>query len=48
VTALTWLAVAILGPGAVAVFLWFLRDVRDVLDGDRGEDRPPEERERSG
>lgn len=24
----TWLSIAILGPGAIIVFIWFLRDVR--------------------
>lgn len=28
---LTWLSLAILGPGAIAVFVWFLRDVRRVI-----------------
>jgi hypothetical protein len=27
----TWLAVAALGPGAIALFLWFLKDVREVF-----------------
>ena len=35
---LTWLAVAVLGPGAIAVFVWFLRDVRRVVDGGDGGD----------
>ncbi len=26
----TWLAVVILGPGAMAVFLWFLFDLRRI------------------
>ncbi len=26
----TWLAVIILGPGAVLVFLWFLLDLRRI------------------
>jgi len=29
-TIATWMAVAVLGPGAIAVFLWFLRDVRQL------------------
>lgn len=27
----TWLSVVILGPGAVAVFVWFLVDLKKVL-----------------
>jgi hypothetical protein len=27
----TWLAIVVLGPGALAVFLLFLRDARDIL-----------------
>ena len=27
----TWLSVAILGPGAAAVFVWFLWDLRKIL-----------------
>lgn len=27
----TWLAVIILGPGAVAVFIWFLVDLKRIL-----------------
>lgn len=41
-TLLTWLAILVLGPGALAVFVWFLRDVRRLFredgsgaDGDR-------------
>ncbi len=30
-TILTWLAIGVLGPGALAVFVWFLRDVRRLL-----------------
>jgi hypothetical protein len=30
-TFLTWLAIGVLGPGALAVFVWFLRDVRRLL-----------------
>ena len=32
----TWLAVAILGPGSVAVFIWFLLDLKRIMPG-RGE-----------
>lgn len=34
-TVATWLAVAVLGPGALGIFVWFLADVRRILDGDR-------------
>jgi hypothetical protein len=36
-TAATWIAILILGPGSVAVFVVFLRDARKVLrnPGDR-------------
>jgi len=42
-TILTWVAIAVLGPGSLAVFAWFLRDVRRILAeaGDAG-DRDPE------
>ena len=30
-TVATWLAIAVLGPGSLAVFAWFLHDVRRVL-----------------
>ena len=41
----TWLAIAVLGPGALAVFVWFLTDVGRILNGDPAsrpdqEDRP--------
>ena len=32
-TSATWIAIAILGPGALAVFIWFLADIRTLLDG---------------
>lgn len=32
--ALTWLAIALIGPGAIAVFAWFARDLRGLLDGE--------------
>jgi len=28
---LTWLSVLLLGPGAIAVFVWFLVDLRRLL-----------------
>ena len=40
-TAATWIAIAVLGPGALAVFIWFLADVETILDGSpaqRGDD----------
>lgn len=40
-TAATWLAILVLGPGAVAVFVLFLRDVGRVLGEPRRRgDRP--------
>jgi hypothetical protein len=27
----TWLSVIILGPGAVAIFVWFLLDLKRIL-----------------
>jgi hypothetical protein len=38
VTFATWLAIAILGPGAVAIFVWFLTDIGRVLNPDRERD----------
>lgn len=32
----TWIAVAVLGPGAIAIFVWFLYDLRAML-----RDKPP-------
>jgi hypothetical protein len=36
-TAVTWIAILVLGPGSIAVFVLFLRDARTVLrnPGDR-------------
>jgi hypothetical protein len=31
----TWLSIIVLGPGAVAVFVWFLVDLRRVPRGDK-------------
>jgi hypothetical protein len=28
---MTWLSVAILGPGAAAIFVWFLLDLRKIF-----------------
>ncbi len=33
-TVATWIAILVLGPGSVAVFAFFLRDLRQVM-GDR-------------
>jgi hypothetical protein len=30
----TWLAVIILGPGSIAIFLWFLADLKRILGRD--------------
>jgi hypothetical protein len=30
----TWLAIIILGPGSIAIFLWFLSDLKHILDRD--------------
>lgn len=27
----TWVAVAILGPGSIGIFIWFLTDLRSVM-----------------
>lgn len=27
----TWIAVGILGPGATAIFIWFLLDLKNIL-----------------
>lgn len=27
----TWISVAVLGPGAVAVFIWFVADMTKIL-----------------
>jgi len=32
-TSATWIAIAVLGPGALAVFVWFLADVGKILNG---------------
>lgn len=34
-TAATWIAIAVLGPGALAVFVAFLRDWRTLIGGAR-------------
>ena len=36
-TTVSWLAVVVLGPGALLVFVWFLFDVRGLLDGTRNQ-----------
>jgi len=30
-TVITWIAILVLGPGSVVVFIMFLRDIRKVL-----------------
>jgi hypothetical protein len=30
-TVVTWLAILVLGPGSVAVFVFFLRDLKTVM-----------------
>jgi hypothetical protein len=27
----TWIAIVVLGPGALAIFVWFLADLREML-----------------
>jgi len=31
----TWLSVLILGPGSLAIFLWFLADLKRILRRDK-------------
>jgi hypothetical protein len=31
----TWLSVLVLGPGSVAVFVWFLFDVKRIFGSER-------------
>jgi len=33
-TFLTWAAIVVLGPGATALFIWFLRDLKNLLRDD--------------
>lgn len=37
----TWLAVLVLGPGAVVVFVAFLRDLRRLLGASPADEAPP-------
>jgi hypothetical protein len=37
----TWLSVLILGPGSVAIFIWFLLSLRDVFGHADDERRRP-------
>jgi hypothetical protein len=39
-TAVTWLAICVLGPGSIAVFALFLRDVGTVLGQPDRHDEP--------
>lgn len=32
----TWMSLAILGPGAIAIFVWFLFGVREAFRGENG------------
>jgi len=34
--AATWISVAILGPGSVAIFVWFLFDAKKIFRGRNG------------
>ena len=34
----TWLSVIVLGPGSVAIFVWFLLDLKRILRPDRHTD----------
>jgi len=40
-TVVTWLAILVLGPGSVAVFVFFLRDLKAVM----GERQSKDERD---
>jgi hypothetical protein len=31
---ITWLSIVVLGPGSIAVFIWFLWDLRQILRRD--------------
>lgn len=43
-TVMTWLAIVVLGPGAIALFIWFLRDARNLLrPSDEDGSTPPAE-----
>ena len=37
-TVVTWLAILVLGPGSVAVFVFFLRDLKEVMGERRNND----------
>ncbi len=40
----TWLSIIVLGPGAIAIFVWFLLDVKRIFHGDaRPKDGPCDE-----
>lgn len=36
----TWMAIGVLGPGALVIFIAFLRDVRQLFGRDRRHDDP--------
>ena len=40
IAVLTWISVIILGPGALTVFIWFLIDMRRMIDSS-APDKPP-------
>lgn len=40
-TLVTWLAIGVLGPGALGIFVWFLRDLRRLVAAPRDDDTPP-------
>jgi len=31
---ITWLSIVVLGPGSIAIFIWFLWDLRRILRRD--------------
>jgi hypothetical protein len=33
----TWLSVLVLGPGSVAIFIWFLTDLKRILPREKRE-----------
>lgn len=40
----TWLSILVLGPGSIAIFVWFLLDVKRIFHDDvRPKDGPSDE-----
>ena len=39
----TWLAVIILGPGSIAIFVWFLCDLKQILASRAEEEQAADE-----